>query len=182
MAIYTKTRSAQSTETPDTGQGGTAFDSISASSGSTSMSIDDNGSQTDTARWFNFDSSDLFLPGILSKRLKFDWSVGGTLDVSVDADGTADASYSFSITGASSSNSIGLTGPGPVSNHLDINDSGSVDTDVTSTPIGSIEVDTSLNGAASSSVTGDSNSSPSCSITNIRLEITLKDGTVVVLT
>lgn len=181
MAIYTKTRTAQSTETPDTGQGGTAFDSIAATSGSTSISINNNGSQTDTARWFNFSSSDLFLPGILSIRLKFDWSVGGTLDVSVEENGTADASYAFSAPNVSRSGSISVNGPGPVSDHLDINESGSVDLDVTSTPISSIEVDSALEANVSATVSGTSNSSPNCQLSNIRLEITLQDGSVIVL-
>lgn len=179
MSVFTKI--AQSTETPDTGQGGTAFDSINTTSGSTSISVTNNGSQTDTARWFNFDQSNLGLP-ILSIRLKFDWTVGGTLDVEVAESGAASASYAFNIDGASSSNSINVSGPGPVSDHLNISDGGSVDLNLTGTAISSIEVNANLNGTVSSSGSGTSNASPTCSITNIKLEITLLDGKVIVLT
>lgn len=179
MSVFTKI--AQSIETPDSGQGGSAFDSISTSSGSTSMNVNNNGSQTDTAKWFNYDQSNLGWP-IISMRLKFDWSVGGTLDVAVDSNGTADASYTFNATGgASSSGSKSVNGPGPVSDHLNISDGGSVDIDQTGVAISAVEVTASLNGDATATFTGTSNASPSCSLTNIRLEVTLKDGSVIVL-
>jgi hypothetical protein len=177
-------RNAGSVESPDSGSGGTTpFDSTNVTSGSTSISVS-NSDQTDTARWFNFGKAPTEVAKIL---VQFDWAVGGSLDVDVTDAGTADASYTFSIviTGAASidrNGSIGVSGPGPISDHLDIVEGATESISIPRTTlISSFQIVVILSASASSSGSGAADASPNCSINNIKLVITLADGTVQIM-
>ncbi len=123
---------------------------------------------------------------IVSIRLKFDWWIGGSLDVSVNENGAANASYQFGIgvslnggsswalSPVSSSNGIGVAGPGPVNDSAPIDGYGSVDINLTGTDISQIQVRDRLFVQTDSGISGSDGSATasfSATVSNIRLEV-----------
>lgn len=185
----TITRLATITTTPD--GTGTAWSSIDTTGGSTSANVNGTpgsglATENDTAKWSGFAS--MVNSGLITSiRAKCDWSVGGTLDASVDTNGTANADYSFSLDtpgggGVFKSGSVSVAGPGPVSDNLNINESGSIDQAVAlGTDLSTVQFTSSL--TASAEATGESgstaNASPNCLIDNIKIVVTLADGRII---
>ena len=176
-------------QTPDPGQGGYAVEwpSNTGHDSTSVYSSDSPGgfstSELKTARWSAFPS----VPGqIVSIRLKFDWSISGSLDVSVNENGTADASYQFGIgvslnggsswalSPVSSSNGIGVAGPGPVNDSAPIDGYGSVDINLTGANISQIQVRDRLFVSTDAGIPGSDGSATasfSATVSNIRLEV-----------
>jgi hypothetical protein len=182
MPIQTKI--PQSNTSPSSG--GHAFDLHNNTSGSDSFSISDipggsSTSSTGTCRWSNFQP----VSGQITQiRVKFDWSLSGSLDVEVNDNGSADASYSMSIgiTGAGGefrSDGIGINGPGPVFDHRNIDEGGSLDQVIApGTPINTIQIEVALSITTDSGLVGSSgigSANINFNISNIRIEVITVD-------
>lgn len=190
MSIFT--RNPEATETPDLGQGGIAVDGItntghSATTASAAVTVitgEDSDSETKTARWFSFSGLGVIVIGV---RLKFDWSISGSTLESPGEAGSASASAVSRIQYSTNGGSGWTTAVEDSCNGNDsYSSSGSADIDLgASQVISNVQVRDFMQAQASASDAGIGASSASANasitISSIRLEVTIQDGTVIVI-
>lgn len=195
MSIFTRNPTAN--QTPDATLGGiavtgiintghfttTATASVNVTNGS------DSDSETKSARWFTF-VSDLGVT-ILDVRLKFDWSISGNAAASATPGGSAEASatstISYSINNGGSWTDFVTGTAGDPGSPTSYSSSGAADIALSLTQdITQVQVRDLMTAAANATDIGGVGSSAASAsaiiiISNIRLEITIQDGGVIVI-